>query len=240
MEAGTYRCPSCGAAVGGQDLRCSYCSSQLAMVACPQCFSMVDRDAHHCPACGTAIQPVAAVASVLTCPDCNLPMSAATVGGLALDQCAKCGGLWVDRAAFEKIATDREERGEVVASLAAPAKVPVRMETVRYRPCPRCAKLMNRQNYARISGVVLDLCKDHGLWFDRDELRQVLAFIDGGGLARSRDRQLLDLEDERRLNAAAAAAPDPGPGGAWADVPMSTQSIGLTGVLESFVALFLR
>ena len=241
MDAKTLHCESCGASVGEHDLRCPYCSSQLATVACPQCLGLVSLHASHCPNCGAAIQAVAAVKSALNCPNCRQPLSTSTVGGLALDQCGKCGGLWVDQATFEKIAADREERGEVMGSLPAQEKLPVHQETIHYRPCPVCAKFMNRQNYAHISGVVLDLCKADGIWFERDELRQVLAFIEGGGLERSRTRQVQELQEERRLTASAATAPAPEMGGgAWAGSPMNNNPSGLslTGVVESLLNHF--
>ena len=57
---------------------------------------------------------------------------------------------------------------------------------------------MNRVNYARRSGVVLDVCKAHGLWFDQDELRRVLAFIASGGLDRAREREIEELKEAKR------------------------------------------
>ena len=57
---------------------------------------------------------------------------------------------------------------------------------------------MNRLNYARHSGVILDVCKTHGIWFDLDELRRVLAFITGGGLDRARDAELAELKEAQR------------------------------------------
>jgi Zn-finger nucleic acid-binding protein len=57
---------------------------------------------------------------------------------------------------------------------------------------------MNRVNYARRSGVVLDVCRAHGIWFDRDELRRVLAFIAGGGLDRARQLELEELKEAKR------------------------------------------
>jgi Zn-finger nucleic acid-binding protein len=125
----------------------------------------------------------------------------------------------VDQKAFEGLAAHREDRGQVLGSLPGGERLAVPVAAVRYRPCPVCQKFMNRMNYARISGVVLDVCKDHGLWFDRDELRQVLAFIEGGGLERSRARQMADLEEKRRL---AALPPPPSGGGGWMeDVPLA-------------------
>jgi Zn-finger nucleic acid-binding protein len=57
---------------------------------------------------------------------------------------------------------------------------------------------MNRVNFARCSGVVVDVCKGHGTWFDRDELRQIVEFIRGGGLEVSRAREKRELEEERQ------------------------------------------
>ena len=55
---------------------------------------------------------------------------------------------------------------------------------------------MNRSNFARSSGVIIDLCKKHGVWFDRDELPKIIDFITGGGMQRSREKERLALQDE--------------------------------------------
>jgi Zn-finger nucleic acid-binding protein len=47
---------------------------------------------------------------------------------------------------------------------------------------------MNRKNFAEVSGVIVDVCKKHGTWFDLGELPRVLAFVAAGGLERSRHR----------------------------------------------------
>lgn len=239
MEARTLRCQSCGASVGEAELQCPYCKSQLATVACPQCFGMVPRHAHHCPQCGAVIQPQESLPSALTCPGCRTPLATSTLSGLTLDQCPACGGLWVAQQVFEKIAADREQRGLVLTSLPGPASSPVTLAPVRYRPCPHCARLMNRLNYARISGVVLDVCKDHGLWFDQDELRQVLAFIEAGGLEKSRTRELENLDEHRRLTAVALPAQS---GGEWTEVPTGplTGGAGLVRAVESLLSLFIH
>jgi Zn-finger nucleic acid-binding protein len=59
---------------------------------------------------------------------------------------------------------------------------------------------MNRTNFAGCSGIVVDWCKPHGSWFDKDELRRIVEFIRNGGLRRSRERQKEQLkqENERR------------------------------------------
>jgi len=233
MEAKSLRCESCGAAVGENDLQCPYCRSQLATVACPQCFGMVGLHASHCPRCGAAIQRLAQDAAGLVCPGCKAPLVATAVGGVSLDQCHACGGLWIGQANFEHLAADRAERGQILGALpgAGHAQL-VRLEAVRYRPCPQCGKLMNRTNYGRISGVVLDVCKDHGLWFDQDELRQVLAFIDGGGLDKSRIRQAQEETERARLAAIGGSALAPG---AWAEEQPVWHDGGLVAAFEALL-----
>ncbi|MFB3145413.1 MAG: hypothetical protein ACE10F_12735 [Candidatus Methylomirabilales bacterium] len=49
---------------------------------------------------------------------------------------------------------------------------------------------MNRKNFARISGVIIDECRSHGVWLDVDELEKIRYFIADGGLERSRDRDI--------------------------------------------------
>ena len=44
----------------------------------------------------------------------------------------------------------------------------------------------------------MDVCKGHGSWFDRDELRRIVEFIRSGGLEASRAREKSELQEERR------------------------------------------
>ena len=54
---------------------------------------------------------------------------------------------------------------------------------------------MHRRNYGRKSGVILDTCRQHGVWFDQGELDSVLEWIRHGGLERA-ERHLRQLEAE--------------------------------------------
>lgn len=204
MEAKVLRCAGCGASIPADAPQCPYCKAQVATVACPACFALAPLSASHCPACGAALAPRSApvAAGGAPCPACAKPLATEQVGNLEVQACQACGGLWLDQQAFEGLAASREGQGAALGALPGPvAKGPGGSETlaaVQYRPCPRCAQRMNRVNYAKRSGVVLDVCKDHGLWFDRDELRRVLVFIQEGGLDRSRERDLEDLREAQR------------------------------------------
>jgi len=123
------------------------------------------------------------------------------IGGTTLVECRTCGGMWIDAATFEHICADREAQAAVLHQQPpAPAAPPA---AIHYRPCLACGKMMNRLNFGRLSGTVIDVCKGHGTFLDRGELHQIVTFIEGGGLDRARQRQLADLkEQEQRLRAA--------------------------------------
>jgi hypothetical protein len=41
---------------------------------------------------------------------------------------------------------------------------------------------MQRRNFGRRSGVIVDWCGSHGTWLDANEMEDVAAFVLGGGL----------------------------------------------------------
>ena len=43
----------------------------------------------------------------------------------------------------------------------------------------------------------MDICKGHGIWFDRDELSRIVEFVRGGGLEISRAKEKLQIEEDR-------------------------------------------
>lgn len=126
-------------------------------------------------------------------------MEPIVIGATTLNECARCEGLWVDVRSFEKICADREQQSAVLGSAAA-APAALEISKVKYVPCPDCSQLMNRMNFARCSGVIVDVCKKHGTWFDRDELSRIIEFIRSGGLEHSREKEKQAiLEDRERL-----------------------------------------
>ena len=56
---------------------------------------------------------------------------------------------------------------------------------------------MTRINFEKVSGILLDRCRDHGIWFDATELDAVLRWIKLGGERASQERQ----EQEERARA---------------------------------------
>ena len=214
-SATVLRCPNCGAAASRDATVCSYCETRLATVACPKCFAIMFSGMAHCPRCGAdAARVEQGPAHDLKCPHCLADMTRVQVGTMPIGECGACQGLWLDADQFQRICADGESQASVIQWRHAPAPslASARGDTVKYRACPRCRKLMNRLNFARVSAVIVDVCHDHGTWFDRDELYRVVVFIQSGGLDRSRavEREKLAndrrrLEAERQMRAASSA-----------------------------------
>ena len=195
-DARGLHCPNCGAAVDPDVRRCPYCKARLAAVACPSCFALMFEGAAFCSKCGAARARAESPAAPVRCPGCAGDLGRVDVGKTALLECTRCDGAWLDAAAFEALCADEEAQAAVLHRYAGrdeTARTPV-----KYRKCVRCGKMMNRVNFARLSGAIVDVCSGHGTFLDAGELHQIVAFIRAGGMDRARTRQIDDLREERQ------------------------------------------
>ena len=199
MTVETLNCPNCGAGVASDSIVCEFCQTRLKTVACPKCLGLMFFGSRFCPHCGAATVDAKpdAQADLGSCPRCKTILERLEIGSVVMSECTKCGGMWSDRATFEKVCFDRDQQAAALTFFknrqqSAPSNVPT-----NYVPCPECHQLMNRSNFARSSGVIIDLCKEHGAWFDAGELPKIVDFINNGGLARAREKELIDLQAER-------------------------------------------
>jgi Zn-finger nucleic acid-binding protein len=112
-------------------------------------------------------------------------------------ECERCLGLWLDVRSFEKICADREQQSAVLGAASHATSAAQEISKVKYVPCPECSQLMNRLNFARCSGVIVDVCKQHGTWFDREELSRIVEFVSDGGLNASRAKEKFEIAEQR-------------------------------------------
>src|SRR4051812_20994530 len=112
MTPGALHCPTCGAAVASADATsCPYCSTRLAGVQCNKCFATMFVGSKYCPHCGTLGAPRRVMdVERLPCPRCKTAthqprMEPAELGGIHIDECGACGGVWLDNATFQQIMT---------------------------------------------------------------------------------------------------------------------------------------
>lgn len=57
--------------------------------------------------------------------------------------------------------------------------------------------MMLRQNFRERSGIVVDVCAGHGVWFDRGEFAKLIEFAATGALAKA-ERDIADQADARK------------------------------------------
>jgi Zn-finger nucleic acid-binding protein len=168
-------------------------------MACPKCFGLMFVGAKFCDHCGAIAAPVEVSLDEKAgdCPRCRLALEQNTIGDTHLRSCTQCNGVWLDVATFEAICADRESQSAVLGFLDKRTLRGTPMTKINYVPCPDCGQLMNRNNFARASGVIVDICKQHGVWFDADELPSIIGFIRKGGMELARQRERNEIEYER-------------------------------------------
>lgn len=199
MDAATLTCPQCGAAAAANAIECAFCHARLATTACPSCYGLVFVGSKHCAHCGAAITVPDALAGRRRCPRGCGVLQQMTLGAVALEECAVCSGVWLAAEVFQRLCADEERRTVFLgAELQARHTPTAPVDVIRYLPCPDCTKAMNRVNFGKRSGIIIDSCAKHGTWFDADELRRVVEFVRDGGLERARTQERLALEEERR------------------------------------------
>ena len=100
----------------------------------------------------------------MRCPKCKTKtlVEVKTTGGVPLDRCKQCKGVWSDAGELEALLDSAAQHLDVSADshLIGP-------------PCPRCGDAM-RVFYYPGTYVSVDVCPDcRGLWFDAGELNEV-------------------------------------------------------------------
>jgi Zn-finger nucleic acid-binding protein len=200
------RCTNCGGALKDGARACEYCSAEIKLdelrldSVCPDCGARMSSGARYCMECGLAIEPQAwrALAADARCPRCASALCQRTAGALVLVECQTCAGLWLEPEQLDQLCERAEQDGAVLAALGLRGEPTHKLDSgaVKYLPCIRCAQPMNRRNFGGSSGIVVDVCKSHGVWLDHGELERAVAFARGGGLLRQRARELDRLRAE--------------------------------------------
>jgi Zn-finger nucleic acid-binding protein len=196
-DASVVRCSSCGAPRTGGEEVCNFCQSEFTLhemdmhTVCPGCLARISEKSKYCHHCSMAIIPesTAGEVSELKCPSCedqpHLHSRRIASEQATVLECHKCAGLWLGHDAFNVLSkrADQEfqHRGAEIDWSSFPQGE--QESDWRYRMCPKCAYPMVRRVFGKRSGVMIDLCREHGVWFDANELKSILAWIRSGGLA---------------------------------------------------------
>jgi Zn-finger nucleic acid-binding protein len=117
--------------------------------------------------------------------------------------------VFLDQVAIQRVVTDRKQAraesllGALPKTQIATAPPPA---TKMYIKCPCCRVVMNRRQFAAGSGVIVDVCKKHGTFFDAGELPAIVDFVMQGGLEKAERNELQRLRDQAKREQAAAVA----------------------------------
>ena len=162
------RCSGCSAPLPTNRLRCEYCGIRNAL----------DLKAAQLRYSGEADYQ---------CPECDIPLHKMKVDvgkPFELEHCQRCFGLFFDVGELERVLeVGTDNIGGVRHALIERINSDRHMaeRKVRYRKCPVCREFMRRAGYAKRSGVVVDICRHHGVWLDNGELVHLLEWTKAGG-----------------------------------------------------------
>ena len=210
--ARTIHCSACGGNLAPGRPDCPYCNALVDQVDarmtayCGACLSMNKEGATFCSDCGERLvaRVEAPEATDRECPRCRALLRRRELDGFRPLECPVCCGLFVAIADLEAMIAEQKERFADAAGASArePDRATLAPEDVAYLKCPECGEVMNRVNYGRISGVIIDTCKPHGHWLDPGELEKIARWVATGGLDKLRQRQLDEARAEHeRLSA---------------------------------------
>jgi Zn-finger nucleic acid-binding protein len=190
-EASVIHCAACGASREAGSRACKYCGGDFTIheldlnTVCPGCLARVSDRARYCHHCASplAAQAVAGDEQPFYCPLCEdrqlVSRHLESIGTTVLE-CQVCAGLWIGLDAFHDLLAS-EARGNQGESVSHRRPSAPSDDAKRYRPCPECRQLMMPRQVGK-SGIVVDICGQHGIWLDCDELSHLIAWMRVGGL----------------------------------------------------------
>ena len=175
---------------------CSNCAAPIPLnaVSCDYCGSRNDVDLK-----GVHYYTTHESDRERLCPVCTVHLRTIDLGidgKFFIERCEECLGLFFDPSELEALLANSVKnvfeinRGRLALFQLTEQK---NRRVATYVKCPVCSTMMNRINFGTRSGVVIDHCKEHGVWLDAGELRQLCEWMKAGG-------KLLDEEraEERK------------------------------------------
>jgi Zn-finger nucleic acid-binding protein len=189
------------------------------MAKCSNCNAPLPEDSQLCAYCGARNDIDLAgihyyttheIDTPRTCPRCNVGLKTIDLklnGTFLIERCDQCLGLFFDPGELEAL-LEATVTNVFLIDRTGLDGINAHRQTdqypVSYIKCPVCSQLMNRVNFGAKSGVIVDRCKDHGVWLDGGELRHLFEWMKLGGKLLNQERQEqvrkeeLKQETERR------------------------------------------
>jgi len=179
---------------------CSNCSAPLPQgsLLCEYCGSRNDIDLK-----GVNYYTTHEADSERICPRCKINLQTIDLklnGKFLIERCDQCLGLFFDPGELEAL-LDATVSNVFTINRGTLDSINSTMRAheygITYIPCPVCEKLMNRVNFGAQSGVIVNRCREDGVWLDGGDLRHLFEWMKAGGKILDQERK----EEQKRLDA---------------------------------------
>ncbi|MBL1215773.1 MAG: zf-TFIIB domain-containing protein [Ignavibacteriae bacterium] len=105
----------------------------------------------------------------MDCPNCKEPMIVLELSEVEIDYCISCKGIWLDSGELELL-LDEDSNLENSNLFNTPLNI-----SEEKKKCPICNKKMGKVEIGDEEKILIDKClNSHGLWFDENELHQII------------------------------------------------------------------
>ena len=119
----------------------------------------------------------------MLCPECREEMLILELNDVEIDFCSECSGIWLDEGELELLLQNSDSESPLMRVLSE--KSEKGGAGAGTRKCPVCSKRMHPVDISlgddkTETSVEIDKCpRQHGLWFDKGELEQIISASKG-------------------------------------------------------------
>jgi len=162
---------------------------------CSQCNRRGRSNRSNCLYCGGEMVSDK-TSGTIHCCGCQSEMVEVEHHGVLIDVCSGCDSIWFDNGELETILERAPHPEQHISDVNPSSQGLDRTYRTSFiepihssiRSCPHCVKPMGQLNYKRLSGVVIDVCRFHGVFLDHLELEKLQDFAATGGLSQAKTR----------------------------------------------------
>jgi len=166
-------CIFCGAPLPKQGLNCSYCNKLN-----PLNKKIVESKKEE------------KSQSKYLCPVCHIRLEEFRDSTLFLEYCSRCDGILIKEEEFERLInykTDPTNQFNPHYLRFVQDHPRDNRKKSKFQNCPVCKEIMSVINYKKNSGILLDICEEHGVWLDGGELQQIIDWYAVGGAKKNQE-----------------------------------------------------
>jgi Zn-finger nucleic acid-binding protein len=142
------------------------------------------------------------------CPHCDVALQTIDLkvnGHLYIERCSECFGLFFDPGEIDILLNSTVSNTETInlRHIQSINQDRYQAKKVKYIKCPVCKMMMSRVNFGYQSGVIIDQCREHGIWLDNGEITHLMEWKKAGGQVLSQQKTKQKIHPNQRRKPAA-------------------------------------